>query len=85
MGEEQYCEVCGAELEWEECAACGGSGGYDAYEDDMELCGECGGAGGSLFCPNAGDEQHRLAWQAKRAARSGGGRWTNGTNVLSSS
>lgn len=57
--DEGYCEVCGAELEYEDCPECGGEGFYehdgDAEEpwDSLETCEECGGRGIFEYCPNA--------------------------------
>jgi hypothetical protein len=64
----RFCEVCGCELEYEECDACGGDGYRDwmdlQFEDplwyqpgDTERCGVCHGHGGWLFCPNV--SQHK--------------------------
>lgn len=57
------CMFCGAEMEWERCAACDGAGEFDydtlSYLDplwyqpgDWEWCEECEGVGGWWQCPN---------------------------------
>lgn len=58
---EQYCAICGCELEWVEChiLACE-DGWIDGYEDDplwfspgeLERCSECQGKGGEWWCPD---------------------------------
>lgn len=58
-----YCPICGAEMEWEECHAVGCEDGwYDGYEFDdplwfspgeMVRCEECGGKGGYWVCINS--------------------------------
>lgn len=64
-----YCEVCGAELEWEACDQCGGEGGRDGDElmeedplwyrpDDYERCEHCDGRGGWLYCWNTNAPEH---------------------------
>lgn len=64
-----YC-LCGTEMWWQECDACGGEGldGHDCGEDcccceDPDepnvRCGVCSGSGGWWTCPNARDgEKH---------------------------
>jgi len=55
------CELCGCELEYEDCPLCGGDGYLDAHDDDpfwydigaLEPCPDCDEAGGWWFCPNA--------------------------------
>lgn len=55
------CASCGYDVEWEECAACGGEGGQDGYEEDpnwyqpgeMAPCPQCNCSGGDYFCPNS--------------------------------
>lgn len=55
------CEVCGADLENEDCWHCHGEGSFDLYEDnpneyapgDVEPCCECGGTGQLWCCPDA--------------------------------
>lgn len=60
----QCCAVCGAEMDWIECDACGGEGGLDSdalMEEDplwydgveWEDCSECGGKGGWWLCYQA--------------------------------
>lgn len=53
------CFLCDAEMEWEQCAQCGGDGGFDGYEEDPlwylpgeEIqCVDCNGQGGHHWCP----------------------------------
>ncbi len=53
------CALCNAEMEWEDCSACGGDGFFDGYEEDpnwyqpgeLADCCQCGGNGGDHFCP----------------------------------
>lgn len=55
------CSHCQAEMDWEDCHACGGEGWFDAYADepdwfnpgDVETCRECDGKGGGWFCGNS--------------------------------
>jgi hypothetical protein len=57
------CDVCGAEMDWEDCDRCGGEGldGHDCGEDaccclypeDNETCDQCEGRGGWWYCYNA--------------------------------
>lgn len=58
--DEEYCDVCGTPLAWEDCHEPGCEAGYyDAYEEDplwyepgdLERCPTCNGAGGWLYCP----------------------------------
>lgn len=58
------CEICGAEVEWDECGLCGGDGIVE-HEPDVEEpwtgfepCGKCGGRGGWNVCPHAGEPEH---------------------------
>lgn len=54
------CKVCGNDLWWEECGACGGEGDYDLYDEDPLYydegdtgpCPQCGGTGGWYICLN---------------------------------
>ena len=61
------CDVCGAELEWEDCGQCSGAGWFDEYEfdainflpdEEYSPCCLCLGEGGGYYCPNYG--QHAL-------------------------
>ncbi len=68
------CQICGEELEWEDCDRCGGDG-FVEYLEAPEAWGEdcpsklnhfvtcvyCGGTGGHLECPNV--ENHFKASQ----------------------
>jgi len=56
MSDDNPCPVCGAELQWVECWACGGTGVFVALHNmagDVEMCPECGGDGGHRVCANA--------------------------------
>lgn len=52
------CALCNCEMEWGECADCGGEGGHDGYEEDpnwyqpgeISPCGMCSGQGGQWYC-----------------------------------
>ena len=64
-----YCDICGADLEWIDCPVCGGVGGWDCWEEDpinyspgedWERCEACDGEGGWLECPCADSLNHRL-------------------------
>lgn len=56
----EYCEVCGHELEYEDCQQCGGEGGRYPAEDlpleydpsEWEQCEMCGGTGVLEWCSN---------------------------------
>lgn len=61
---DEYCDVCGSSMFWEDCWNCGGEGGRDGEElmmedpfwydeDDWEDCDVCDGAGGWYICLNA--------------------------------
>jgi hypothetical protein len=53
------CALCKAEMEWQECSACGGDGFFDGYEEDPNWyqpgecvdCSQCAGQGGDYWCP----------------------------------
>jgi hypothetical protein len=55
------CDVCGCELESEDCWQCFGEGWFDLYEDnpveyepgDEEPCNICDGTGRLSYCPDA--------------------------------
>lgn len=58
-----YCDVCGCDMEWEDCDRCGAEG-YDHHDcgedvccclhpDNNVLCDQCDGKGGWWYCPNA--------------------------------
>lgn len=49
----EYCPICHAEMDWNDCEYCGGDGSWwdEDLADDME-CEVCGGRGGSLYCGN---------------------------------
>lgn len=52
------CALCNCEMEWEECSACGGDGGFDGYEEDplwyapgeLAPCPQCDSGGGAWWC-----------------------------------
>jgi len=54
------CALCHYEMEWEECSACGGDGGFDGYEEDplwyqpgeLAPCPQCNSGGGDWWCAN---------------------------------
>jgi hypothetical protein len=49
------CARCNAEMEWEDCSACGGDGFFAGHEEDpnwyhpgeLVACRQCGGTGGA--------------------------------------
>lgn len=67
------CPVCGAELYWEDCGACGGEGFVDVYDNDplwydpgdTEPCEMCGGQGGWYLCLNYSNHPAVKAEQAQ--------------------
>ena len=69
----QFCLVCGAPLEWEDCCDCGGDGYREVYEEDplwydpgdTKPCFLCDGQGGWWTCPNA--KQHYQEAQDEQA------------------
>lgn len=66
---EPTCSECGADLEWQNCSWCDGSGvaDFDAllrFDDpldyapaNIELCPKCDGTGGAFYCPHAPHEE----------------------------
>jgi hypothetical protein len=60
MNEDDYCDICGSPLEWEQCGGCGGEGYIEVYDADpmwyspgeTEICMECQGEGGWRQCAN---------------------------------
>lgn len=71
-----YCEVCGAELDWEDCNECGGSGYsyHDCGEDvcccldpeDNVKCDQCSGNGGWWECWNKQSTEH-FEWDRRES------------------
>lgn len=70
----EVCGVCGCELEYEDCGACGGDGAVDEYDEDpineppgsYVPCEQCDGKGGWLGCPNV--DRHHLYLSGERKA-----------------
>jgi hypothetical protein len=52
------CFLCDCEMEWEDCSACAGDGGFDGYEEDpnwyapgeIAPCSQCRSKGGDWWC-----------------------------------
>lgn len=58
------CEVCGAEMEPDECSPCHGTGeDNDRSGGCGGTCDYCHGTGEIEVCPNEGDDQHEAAFQ----------------------
>lgn len=71
----EYCPICGAVLEWEDCWNGCDDGYFDGYEDDplwydpgdLIVCSVCGGRGGYLACPDV--ESHAKIVAEDKAAK----------------
>lgn len=70
------CAICHAEMEWDECACCGGDGYEDAYDadpingspGDAVKCDYCDGKGGSFWCNTKScptSEGLKIVWEPK--------------------
>lgn len=67
------CDVCGCELEWDDCSQCSGEGYFDEYEydainyapgEEFTPCCLCLGTGGGWYCPN---HSYHATLEAERA------------------
>ena len=67
------CEICGADLDWQDCSECGGDGWEVSWHtsplgmfSEWDACDLCGGEGGQWYCLDEHASWHRaVAARAK--------------------